>query len=234
MLNWHPGVEGRRRHAVVASRYFALAALLAGLLPTAGAHAAEPPAGIVMKVTGSTTPPFAAMAEIPANTPIQLAPEAGLTFLHYGKCKLVAVTGGTLTLTRGDFTTDGHVDSERPGPCPTIRQLSGTSAGATSGGMVLRGGAPPRLPVNPEILFVGSRADKIVGASVLTEAGEQPLLSFALAGGRATLSSDSPPLKPDVRYVLRVTISDQPAPLDLTFVARPASAEDSLVVLRVD
>src|SRR5947209_6720167 len=65
---------------------------------TAAFAAGEPPAGMVMSVSGSVTPALAAMSEIPADTPLRLAEDAELTFLHYGRCKLVTVTGGTVNL----------------------------------------------------------------------------------------------------------------------------------------
>ena len=64
-------------------------------------HATEPEAaGMVLKVAGETTPELATRAEIPAHTPIRLGSEGKLTFLHYSKCKVVTVVGGTLELIR--------------------------------------------------------------------------------------------------------------------------------------
>ena len=207
----------------------------AAVLVPCPAKAADPPAGIVMSVSGPTTPSLSAMAEIPAATAIRLDPATALTFLHYLRCQLVTVTGGTVTLTRTDFTTDGHIDNQRAGPCPIVHQLSGGGAGATPGGMVVRGisGLPP-FPVDPDIVFVGSRASRIVAASILREGEAQPVVGFALSGPRATLPQGTPPLTPNGRYVLRVALSDQPNPVELPFIARPASTTGSLVVLRVD
>src|SRR3984893_2900697 len=137
------------------------AALLACLFTMTPALAVEPvAAGIVMKITGQTTPDLPVRTEIPADTAIKLGPAVELTFLHYRKCQLVTVAGGTLELSDRDFTTDGRVVSEKPGPCPRIYQVAGSA-----GGWVARD-LPSRLPVNPEIIFSGRRAGRIAEAAL--------------------------------------------------------------------
>src|SRR5260370_40254147 len=104
------------------------AALFACALAVAPAHAAEPDAaGMVIKITGETIPDLPARTEIPADTVIRLGPEVVLTFLHYRKCKLVTVAGGTLELSLRDFTTDGTTEEEEPGPWPRVYQLPGNA-----------------------------------------------------------------------------------------------------------
>jgi hypothetical protein len=206
------------------------AALLAGLLTTTPALAAEPAAaGIVMKVTGQTTPDLPIRAEIPADTAIQLGPAVELTFLHYRKCKLVTVVGGTLELSAGDFTTDGKVETELPGPCPRVYQLAGSA-----GGWVARD-LPPRIPVNPEIIFAGQRADRIAEAAVYAQdQRERPLFRFDLVDRRATEPAAAAPLTAEHRYVLRIRMSDQADPIEHGFVAVAPGTGGSLVVLRID
>jgi hypothetical protein len=207
------------------------AALLAGLLTTTtSALAAEPAAaGIVMKVTGQTTPDLPIRAEIPADTAIQLGPAVELTFLHYRKCKLVTVVGGTLELSAGDFTTDGKVETELPGPCPRVYQLAGSA-----GGWVARD-LPPRIPVNPEIIFAGQRADRIAEAAVYAQdQRERPLFRFDLVDRRATEPAAAAPLTAEHRYVLRIRMSDQADPIEHGFVAVAPGTGGSLVVLRID
>src|SRR5262249_18529059 len=97
----------------------------------------QPPVGLVMSLSGSITPRLAAMAEIPAGTSLQLAPGTHLTFLHYGLCKLVTVSGGALSITRTEFKADGQVLDEKDGPCPRIHTLSGTQGGTAGAGMVM-------------------------------------------------------------------------------------------------
>ena len=84
-------------------------AMLVFRLALASAWADEPPAGMVTALSGSTSPSLAAMAEIPSGSPLQLSAGTELTFLHYAKCKLITLSGGSLTLTRTEFTTDGKM-----------------------------------------------------------------------------------------------------------------------------
>src|SRR5215813_9196739 len=126
----------------------------------APARATEPEAaGMVIKITGKTMPDLPARTEIPSNTAIRLAPDGELTFVHYGKCKLITVAGGTLELSRRDFTTDGKVESEAAGPCPRVYQLQGNAGGWVSRDL------PPRFPAGAEIVFAGRRADKVAEAA---------------------------------------------------------------------
>jgi len=206
------------------------AALLASSFAMTPASAAEPgAAGIVMKVTGQTTPDLPVRTEIPADTAIKLGPAVELTFLHYRKCKLVTVAGGTLELSDRDFTTDGKVEKEMPGPCPRVYQLAGSA-----GGWVARD-LPPRLPVNPEIIFAGRRADRIAEAAVyVQDQRERPLFRFDLVDRRATEPAAAAPLTAEQRNVLRMKMSDQPDPIEHGFVAVAPGTGGSLVVLRID
>jgi hypothetical protein len=205
-------------------------ALLACSWTATSALAAEPePAGIVMKITGQTTPDLPVRAEIPADTTIKLGPAVELTFLHYRKCRLITVAGGTLELSARDFTTDGKVESDKPGPCPRIYQLAGSA-----GGWVARD-LPPRLPVNPEIIFAGRRADRIAEAAVYMPGHQdRPLFRFDLADRRATEPAAATPLTVDGRYVLRMEMNDQSGAIEHGFVAVEPGTSGSLVVLRID
>ena len=120
------------------------------------------PAGIVMAMNGASEPPLSPMTEITANAPVRLEAGSKLTFLEYGRCKLVTVTGGVLTLTPSGYNTDGHVDGEADSPCPQTYSLasSGPGTGApTTAALVMRGGAgPPHWPVNAQLLLTGSRS----------------------------------------------------------------------------
>jgi hypothetical protein len=207
------------------------AALLTSLLSIMPAAAGEPDAaGIVMKVTGQTTPELPVRTEIPVDTAIKLGPAVELTFLHYRKCRLVTVAGGTLELSDRDFTTDGTVEKEVPGPCPRVYQLAGSA-----GGWVARD-LPARLPVNPEIIFAGRRADRIAEAAVyVQDQRERPLFRFDLVDRRATEPAAAAPLTVEQRYVLRMKMSDQPDdPIEHGFVAVAPGTGGSLVVLRID
>ena len=198
------------------------------------AHADEPPAGVVMALSGSTTPPIATMAEIPAGTPVQLAPGTELTFLHYGKCKLVTVAGGSLTVTRTDFTTDGKIVGEKDGPCPRVHQLRGNTSGMVSGGLVMRGvTAAPRWPLNRELVFAGAGSDKLKGAAIYAESRlDAPLVRLDVSGHQARFPANTAALAANERYVLRLTMGDGPDAVDIPFIGAAPDGPSLLVILR--
>jgi hypothetical protein len=200
------------------------------LLPPGSAAAAEPNAvGIIMRVIGDTDPNLPPREEIPANTVIKLAPGAELTFLHYPPtCELVTVAGGTLKLTKTAFTTDGEIKSQQGRPCPRVYELSGTGGGWVARDLL-------RLAVDPEIIFAGSRAGDVTGATMYDKGEPDRLLyRLPLADHRATLPATATPLVPNHRYVLKLTMSDVAQPVDYPFMAVVSGAADSLVVLHVD
>jgi hypothetical protein len=199
--------------------------------------AAEPPAGIVMAVTGATDPPLSVMTEIPTGTPIRLGSEGKLTFLDYARCKLVTVASGTLTLSRTDYKTDGRIESEADGPCPHLYSLNEPGgAGHTPGGLIMRSGSEaPRWAVNSEFLLTGSRADTVRAVAVYAEdRPDAPVATFEIRGGRLIEPAGMPPLLPNTRYVLRLMTSDQPKPAEVTFIGTAPSRPQSVVVLRLD
>ena len=194
------------------------------------AGAAEPNAvGIIMKVVGDTDPGLPPREEVPANTVIKLGPGAELTFLHYSpSCELVTVAGGTLKLTKTDFTTDGEVKSRQNRPCPRVYELSGIGGGWVARDLL-------RLPVLPEIIFAGSRASEVTEAAVYEKGEPDRLLCrLELADQRATMPTSAAPLEPNDRYLLKLKMSDMALPLEHSFVAVGAGTTDSLVVLHVD
>src|SRR5207237_5815391 len=165
----------------------------------------------------------------PPDTAIKLGPAVELTFLHYRKCKLVTVVGGTLELSARDFTTDGKIESEMPGPCPRVYQMAGSAGGWVSRDL------PPRLPVNPEIIFTGQRADSIAEAAVYAlDQRDRPLFRFELADRHATQPAGAKPLTAEERYVLRMEMKDQPDAVEQGCVAVEPGAGGSLLVLRMD
>jgi hypothetical protein len=204
--------------------------LLAYVSASVCAGAAEPNAvGIVMKVTGETTPNLAAREEIPANTAIKLYPGVELTFLHYPpNCELVTVTGGTVKLSKTAFTTDGNIKNQQGRACPRLYELSGTAGGWVARDLL-------RLPVDPEIIFAGSRGDQVAAAAVYDkDQPDQLLFRFELADRRATQPAAAAPLNRDRRYVLKVTMRDNPQSIDYPFIIVSSGQGDSLVVLHVD
>jgi hypothetical protein len=204
------------------------------LAMTTPSAAGEPPAGIVMAVTGTTDPILSPMTEIPTDTPIRLGGGGKLTFLDYARCKLVTVVGGTLTLSRIDYKTDGRIESEADGPCPHVYSLN--EPGGTTGGLVMRGGpGAPRWEVNSEFLLTGARASKLLAAAVYAEGRpDAPVMTFEIRAGRLVAPSGMPPLSPNTRYVLRLTTRDRSEPAEVTFIGTMPSGPEPVVVLRLD
>ena len=192
-------------------------------------------AGIVMESVGDSDPHLSAMTEIPADASFQLKPGVKLTFLHYARCKLVTVTGGTLTVTRAGYTDAGGTATETDGPCPRVYSLPvGGGEGHGAGGLISRGVAmPPRWPTRPDIILTGARANGVAAAAILADG--QPArapVSLNVADRRVRAPQGASPLQPNGRYTLRLTIRDRRDPVDIPFVA--TGGLDSLVVLRVD
>src|SRR5262249_4895061 len=181
------GFARRSSAGEIKVRLRALLVLLSALCLALPVFAADEPAGMVMALSGSTTPPVAAMSEIPAGTPLQLAPGTELTFLHYSKCKLVTVSSGTLTVTRTDFSADGKIVDEKDGPCPRVHQLRGNTSGMVSGGLVMRGpGSTPRWPLNRELIIAGAGTDKLGSAAIYAEGRlDAPLMRLEVSGHQA-------------------------------------------------
>jgi hypothetical protein len=211
-----------------------LVAGLALLLMSAAGHA-EGPAGIVMAMTGDSTPPLSVMAEIPTGVPLQLKPDTKLTFLHYGRCKLITVVGGTLVLQATGYTAGGTVASESDAPCPRAFELSDPgSAGRTTGGIVARGITPaPRWPVYPQLVFIGPRAAAVTGASVLAE-NRQPLLRLDVGSGWGKPPAGAAALRPDGHYTLQLMLRDRAEPIDIPFTAAGPAQAGTPIVLRFD
>jgi hypothetical protein len=221
------------------SGFVGLALLQACIVLSASASAADAPAGIVMAMNGRSEPPLLPMMEITANAPVRLEAGSKLTFLEYGRCKLVTVTGGVLTLTPSGYNTDGHVDGEADSPCPQTYSLasSGPGTGApTTAALVMRGGAgPPHWPVNAQLLLTGSRGREFHTATVVAEdrPGSQPT-SLTIADGKIAPAPGALPLLPNRRYVLRLIPADPSKSSELVFVASAVRQPQPLIILRLD
>ena len=210
------------------------ASLLLSLLPVL-ASAEEPPAAMVMSVSGNTTPAVAAMSEIPSGAKLQLDPGTELTVLDYARCKMVTVSGGSLTVTRFDFMADGKIVGEVDAPCPRFHQLSASAGGAVAGGVIMRGGlgSVQRWPLEREIVLAGGGADRLKAAGIYAEGRpDAPLVQLAVAGNRARLPEQAPPLAVNQHYLLRLAIDGQPQPVDIPFIGAAPSGRSLLVVLR--
>ncbi len=209
--------------------------LLAGLL-SGPAAAAEAPVGMVMAVTGATEPPLAALTELTADSPVRLLPGTELTFLHYARCKLVTVVGGTLVMSQTAYRSDGNIAAEHDAPCPVIAEAVEAERGGSVGGAIMRGiQAAPRWPNRLDIVLAGPAADTVRAAAVYDDAVPPAAVQrLGLAGRRLTPPADAAPLPPGRRYTLRLDRADRPEPVEFPFFAREASGAASLLVLRIE
>jgi hypothetical protein len=215
----------------------AIACILGMFAAAASSGASETPAGIVMSVTGKTDPPLSPMTEIAAGQSVSLGDGVTLTFLDYARCKLVTVSGGTLTLSATAYKTDGHVESETDGPCPQVYSVQEPGdASRSTGGLVMRGGlGPPRWPVNTQFLLTGPRAGDVRAAAIYPEDHpDTPAATLAVGNGRAVEPQGAPLPSPNARYLLRLTTNDGRATREITFIGAAPSDAQPVVVLRLD
>ena len=130
----------RRNHLIVVG-----ASVLAviGFVSLQSAHA-KTPAALILD-SANVTPAPTAYSEIAPGTSYNLGKNGALTFVHYGLCKEISVTGGKVTLDTKNFKVDGgKVTKETAQPCP--QQLSLAASTAVAGGVVMRGAsATPEL-----------------------------------------------------------------------------------------
>jgi hypothetical protein len=217
-------------------RYVALSLLVLTVWLFSSPASAEEPVGIVIAVSGDIDPPLSAMAEIPDGVQISLKGEARLTFLHYSLCKIAVVAGGTVTLSRANFVSDGRIESEKDQACPRVYSMSDTSeANRSSGGAVIRGAmATPQWSPSAEFIFTGPKAETITAAVIVSaDSPGQPPIPLQISGGRGRQPAGARPLKPGGHYTLRVTTRDRPTPTEMPFVTAAPGASGSLIVLRL-
>jgi hypothetical protein len=199
------------------------------------AAAADTAAAIVMEVTGTTDPSLSAMSEISAGTTIKLGDGAKLTFLDYARCKLVTVSGGTVTPGASDYQTSGHVESETDGPCPQTYSTAGGGTNQTTGALIMRGGlGPPRWPVNAQFLLTGANAGQVQAAAVYPEdSPDAPISTLSMINGRMVEPPGALPT-PNARYVLRLMTTGAEKAREITFVGAAPSNPPPFVILRID
>jgi hypothetical protein len=217
-------------------RYVALSLLVLTVWLSSSLASAEEPVGIVIAVSGDTDPPLSAMAEISGGIQISLKGDARLTFLHYSLCKIAVVAGGSVTLSRANFVSDGRIESEKDEACPRVFSMSDTSdANRSTGGAIIRGAlTPPHWSTSAEFIFTGPKAVTITAAVIVSDdsPGQRPV-QLQIAGGRGRQPVGTAPLKPGGHYTLRVTTRDRSTPTEMAFIAAAPSASGSLIVLRL-
>jgi hypothetical protein len=213
-----------------------LAALLAALPSAALAQGGppEPPAALILDISGAVSPPVQRHTEVPGRTSLALDAGGRLTFVHYRTCRVVTVTGGTVRILATHFETEGgRIESDRQRPCPRQQKLPMTVS-AGPGALVTRSISQPRLPVltpQPRIVLVGSAASRITEGRCTPQSGgpDQPAHPLTIRDGVATPAH---PL-PAGNYTCELTAGDgRRARLTFTVASEPSATD--LVVATVE
>jgi hypothetical protein len=138
---------------------------IAGFGAVATALAAGAPVALVMEIEGATTPRIEVHQELAADARIVLGKTARVVVLHYPKCTIYTVRGGTLQAAdAGIEAGSGAIESTRPGPCPRVQRV--TVAGLAAGsGVVLSRAIPSSGPTlllaaNDDIVLAGPLAPR--------------------------------------------------------------------------
>lgn len=196
-------------------------AVLAG---SVGICAAEPPAGIVMSVSGTTIPELLPRSEIAEHSPIRLEPGARLVLLHYRACLLITVTGGTIVLDPSDIdASNAVVESEKQVPCPRVQRLSLESGAPQGGAVVMRGVARQlRLPAELDLILTGPKAQEVISTDILDTR------NVVRAHGDSSAVNGS--LQTGEPYRLRLTLRGEAVPTEIPFTAVPITPEGPTIL----
>ena len=120
------------------------------------------PAALALDVSGTTKPAIDPFSELETKTPIELAPDATIEFLHYRSCKAITVQGGRLNFSSERYLfKGGKILETKRAECPKTVALSGASK---IGGIVVRGGSGNKKKAvtgttRPSFVLVGTDAD---------------------------------------------------------------------------
>ena len=178
------------------------AVVVSSAIPAALAAGAAPVA-LVMAVEGATTPRVEVHQELLPDTRIALAKGARISILHYVKCTILTVRGGSLLATEADVeAASGQVESSRPGPCPRVQRITVAGQSASSGVVISRAVPALRAIVSiaggDEILLTGPLAPRAVSSELVDTQGKVVLgaapiraATISLAGGRMLTTGET-------------------------------------------
>ena len=186
---------------------------------------AKSPAALIID-SANVSPAPTAYSEVSPGTTYNLGKDGQLTFVHYGLCKEVSITGGKVTLEAKNFKRDGgKVTKESAQPCP--QQLSLAASTAVAGGVVMRGNtATPEVTPDAKLMLVGKSAGEISSAKVMDSEKAATNMNFDAATRKITSAS---PLK-EGAYTLVLQNANGKAVAEWSFkVARQAQAGTVIV-----
>lgn len=205
--------------------------IFASLLVSSGAYA-QAPSALVLEKSGASVPEIQPYSEIPSGTTISLRGNARLVFVHYNRCRTVAVVGGTIKFGTETYTiTGGKKESEIRTPCP--RQVALKAEGEMAG-VMLRSvftNVMIKFSERPAFVLVGKRADDFSSLRVTQE--DKTVLEAPLEGQHFRWPKDVPPLAAASGYemVLNPKVPGA-APAKLRFfVEKPTEASVEGMIL---
>ena len=215
------------------ARWWALGAAILCATLAYQAHADSNAVALVTEITGVTKPQLSLHREIAPGTRIDLAPGAYISILHYSSCTIVALAGGTATVTeQGIEAKASNVASRKPGPCPRMHRIATTGPGPTGGVVVTRG--EPKLYADvcadSEVILSGGGAADAISVEVL-DLNHHPIDKRA-AIHDASFQMDGT-LAPRRSYVLRISFGGKREPLDVPVLVSPSNTAN-LLIIRLD
>lgn len=197
---------------------------------------AQIPAALVLEKSGATAPEVQPYSEIPSGTTISLRGNARLVFVHYNRCRTVAVVGGTIKFGAETYTiTGGKKESEIRTPCPRPVALK---AGGEMAGVMLRSAftnVMVKFSERPAFVLVGKRADDFSSLRVTQE--DKTVLESPLEGRHFRWPKDAPALAAASGYemVLNPKVPGA-APAKLRFFVEkpPEASVEGIILVNVE
>ncbi len=198
------------------------------------ALAAGTPVALVMELAGTTTPRVDVHQELTSDARIALGKSTRIAVLHYQKCMILTVRGGTLQATEaGIESASGVIESSRPGPCPRVQRVTVAGLASGSGVVLSRAIAPSRAPVsiaaNDDIVLTGPLASRAMSFELVDAGGKVVLgttpvraTTIRLAGGRMPAKGET--------FELRVTLQGAEQPLRIALAIVEPRADGPLIL----
>jgi hypothetical protein len=192
------------------------------------------PAALALDVSGPTAPAIEPFSELETKSPIELAPDTTIEFLHYATCQAVTVRGGRLNFTSQRYLFKGGkiLDTKRA-ECPKKVALSGASQ---IGGVVLRGrknpNAPLKVTTRPSFVLVGAKARGFTKIQILQNS--DLVLEAMLTGRVFHFPESAPTLEKGQSYEVVLTPSGGGKPRKFSLKAKGRPKKDALTLIRVD
>lgn len=196
---------GRGRDGVRALLFAAIGAGLVLAWPDM-TRAADDPAALILDIAGASEPELFPFSEVTAGAKVALADDATLTFVHYGSCREVSMTGGEIAFERRRYRIKGgRVLFERTQDCP--REVALNEDG-TAAGLLMRGGdgSGLHLGVRPRFVLVGAKADGVVAARFVD--GETEIAAVPVARRLVAWPADQPDLNAGDAYAVDLIWAD--------------------------